>query len=137
MTDSPDGEQGRLRIGTAERERAMELLSQQFSDGRLDVDEFSDRSAKISAAVTRADLEPIFADLPVKPSPPPALSTDCCDVEVQPITQGRDWRSIAMAVTPLIALGVTMLGPWHNVWLVWLAVPVVGVLLYGTGRGRH
>jgi hypothetical protein len=133
MTDSPANDSGRLRIGSAEREQAMELLTRQFSEGRLDVDEFSRRSAQISAAVTRADLEPIFADLPVKPTPL-ALTTEGSDAEIDPTGQRRDWRSIVMAMAPLVALAVTVLAPWHNAWLVWLLIPVVAVVLYGGRR---
>lgn len=111
---------GRVRIGTAEREDAMRLLGQQFSEGRLTPEEFSDRSAAVSAAVTRADLEPIFADLPVKPDPPGALPDG---------DRGRDWRAIVMALVPLVAVAFTILVP--NGWLAWLALPVVGMLLYG------
>lgn len=108
-----------VRIGTAEREEAMELLSRQFSEGRLNPDEFSERSAAVAAAVTRADLEPIFADLPAKPG-----SDAISDAE-----RSRDWRTIVMALVPLVALGFTILVP-HG-WLAWLALPVLGMLLYG------
>lgn len=111
----------RVRIGTAEREQALDLLSKQFSEGRLTADEFSERSGAIAAAVTRADLAPIFADLPAKP-----------DVAVTGIERPRDWRAYVMAFIPLIALGFTMLVP-HG-WLAWLALPVVGMLLYGPRR---
>ena len=63
----PVSEHEGVRIGTAEREEAMALLSRQFTEGRLNPDEFSERSAAVAAAVTRADIEPIFADLPAKP----------------------------------------------------------------------
>lgn len=56
-----------MRIGTAEREEAMGLLSRQFSEGRLNPDEFSERSAANAAATTGADLEPVLADLPARP----------------------------------------------------------------------
>jgi DUF1707 SHOCT-like domain len=111
----------RVRIGTAEREQAMDLLSKQFSEGRLTPDEFSERSAAIAAAVTRADLEPIFADLPAKP-----------DIAASAIERTRDWRAYVMAFVPLIALAFTMLVP-HG-WLAWLALPVAGMLLYGPSR---
>ncbi len=112
----PVGEETeRVRIGTAEREDALQLLGKQFAEGRLTPEEFSERSAAVSAALTRADLQPIFADLPVTP--------------VAGAEHTRDWRAIAMAVIPLIALGFTMLVP-HG-WLAWLALPVVGMLLYG------
>lgn len=99
----------------------MDLLSKQFSEGRLTPDEFSERSAAIAAAVTRADLEPVFADLPAKP-----------EVSASPVETTRDWRAYVMALIPLIALAFTVLVP-HG-WLAWLALPVVGILLYGPCR---
>ena len=114
----PVTEDERVRIGTSEREEAMALLSQQFSEGRLNPDEFSERSAAIAAAMTRADLEPIFADLPAKPGAASASS----------IERPRDWRAIVMALIPLVALGFTILVP-HG-WLAWLALPILGILLY-------
>ncbi|WP_425301316.1 DUF1707 SHOCT-like domain-containing protein [Nocardia wallacei] len=69
MADYPD-----IRIGTAEREKAMEQLSQHFAAGRLSVAEFDERSGVIAAAVTRGDLAQVFADLPQpvadEPGPP-------------------------------------------------------------------
>lgn len=115
----PVSEDEGVRIGTAEREAAMTLLSRQFSEGRLNPDEFSERSAAVAAAVTRADLEPIFADLPVKPGGGATSDTE----------RARDWRAIVMALIPLVALGCTILLP-HG-WLAWLALPVLGMLLYG------
>ena len=58
----------RLRIADAEREAAIAALSRQFSEGRLTPDEFSERCAAVGAALTRADLKPIFIDLPVNPA---------------------------------------------------------------------
>jgi hypothetical protein len=58
-------EAGSLRIGHAEREKAMTVLSDQFALGRLSPEEFLDRSAAVSVALTQADLRPIFADLPI------------------------------------------------------------------------
>ncbi|MCX2934204.1 DUF1707 domain-containing protein [Mycobacterium sp. CVI_P3] len=115
MSDNPE----LFRIGTAEREQAMDLLSRQFSEGRLTPDEFSERSAAIAAAVTRADLEPVFADLPTKPGGASAPGFE----------RARDWRAIVMALIPLVALAFTILVP-HG-WLAWLALPVLGMLLYG------
>lgn len=107
-----------VRIGTAEREEAQALLGRQFSEGRLNPDEFSQRSAAVAAAVTRADLTPIFADLPAKPG----------EVARTGIGAPRDWRAVVMALVPLVALGFTILVP-HG-WLAWLALPILGILLY-------
>ena len=48
----PVGEDNeRVRIGTAEREQAMDLLSKQFFEGRLTPDEVSERSATTAAGM--------------------------------------------------------------------------------------
>lgn len=57
-----------IRIGTAEREEAVALLGEHFSAGRLSLVEFDDRVALAAQAVTRADLVPLFSDLPSTPS---------------------------------------------------------------------
>ena len=59
------GEPDRLRISNSDRQTAMDILGQQFVEGRLTVDEFYERSAGVAAALTIADLRPNFSDLPV------------------------------------------------------------------------
>jgi hypothetical protein len=54
----------RLRIGDAERERAQSLLGDHYAAGRLDHDEYTQRLDQIWAARTRAELDPVFVDLP-------------------------------------------------------------------------
>jgi TM2 domain-containing membrane protein YozV len=68
-----------LRIGTAERESAVKLLSDHMSEGRLSLEEYDERMAAALEARTRADLRVLFKDLPppypqfLAPAPPPAL----------------------------------------------------------------
>ena len=52
------------RIGTAERQQAMDALDVHLSAGRLDPDEYGERVGRASVARTAADLEPLFVDLP-------------------------------------------------------------------------
>jgi len=59
VTDQPE-----VRIGTAERERAQNALSEHFSHGRLDINEFEERSELTTAARTSGDLARLFSDLP-------------------------------------------------------------------------
>ncbi len=65
MSDSSDD----LRIGTQEREDAIKILSDHMSEGRLSLDEYDQRMSAAVEAKTRADLRPLFADLPA-PYPP-------------------------------------------------------------------
>ena len=53
-----------LRIGDADRDRAVTALGDHFAAGRLTADEFDDRSSRAWQARTADDLAPLFADLP-------------------------------------------------------------------------
>ncbi|KAA2251222.1 DUF1707 domain-containing protein [Solihabitans fulvus] len=65
---SPD-----IRIGDTEREQALTALGEHMSAGRLDIDEYGDRTAKVAAARTRRELVEVFTDLPdPRPSFAPA-----------------------------------------------------------------
>ena len=58
-----------LRISDADRASALDLLSEQYAEGRLDKDEFDERSDAIWSAKTQGDLAPVFADLPWRTPP--------------------------------------------------------------------
>lgn len=53
-----------LRLSDADREAAVDLLGEQYAVGRLDKDEFDERSDAVWSAKSRGDLVPVFADLP-------------------------------------------------------------------------
>jgi hypothetical protein len=57
-----------LRLSDADRESAVDLLSEHYSLGRLTKDEFDERSDAVWSAKTQGDLAPVFADLPTHPS---------------------------------------------------------------------
>jgi len=52
------------RLGDAEREQVVNLLKTAWSDGRLTMDEFAERSEQAYAARSRHDLDVLIADLP-------------------------------------------------------------------------
>ncbi|MGW6376765.1 DUF1707 SHOCT-like domain-containing protein [Rhodococcus sp. NPDC055112] len=122
MADLPE-----IRIGTAEREQALAQLSDHFSDGRLTMTEFDERSAVIAAATTRGQLEQVFADLPSTPVPA-ATAPAPAERRFQP-----DWSGRMMAIVPIAALILFFV---TDQWLWFLAVPAAGVLLFGTDRER-
>jgi TM2 domain-containing membrane protein YozV len=73
VTDSDN-----LRIGTAERESAVKILSDHMSEGRLSLEEYEERMTAALAAKTRGELRELFTDLPapypafmVPPTVPP------------------------------------------------------------------
>jgi len=53
-----------LRISDQNRESALSALGEHMTAGRIDIDEYGERSARITAAKTRGELAEIFADLP-------------------------------------------------------------------------
>ena len=57
-------EQRELRIGDAERTQAAAELGEHYAQGRLTTEEHHERLDRILEARTRAELAPIFRDLP-------------------------------------------------------------------------
>lgn len=53
-----------LRIGTVEREAAVKVLGEHLAEGRLALEEYEERMAAALESRTRADLRPLFRDLP-------------------------------------------------------------------------
>ena len=60
-----------LRMSDAEREQAAGELGEHYVQGRLTAEEHSERLDQIWAARTRAELAPIFQDLPGRYAPQP------------------------------------------------------------------
>ncbi|MFT4009134.1 MAG: DUF1707 domain-containing protein [Nocardioidaceae bacterium] len=56
-----------VRIGDAERDRALSSLSEHYVAGRLTRQEYDERAAAVWAARTEGDLAPLFRDLPALP----------------------------------------------------------------------
>jgi hypothetical protein len=119
MTEHPD-----YRVGDEERQRAAALLEGHFRAGRLDSHEYEDRRGKALDAVTRSDLEALFADLPQEPGQPGA------DLASTGPRGHQKVRDTAMALLPFIALFLFLrTGEW--LWL--LIIPVGAILLRGPG----
>ena len=129
MNESPD-----VRIGDADREQALTALGEHLSAGRLDVDEYGERSARVTAAKTRRELTDVFADLPeLRPRPgAPAAAVE------KPKPNGpMSWadRPLGQRVTagllPLLFAAAIVAGVTTHVWW-FIAVPfIVGAM----GRG--
>lgn len=55
-----------MRISDADRDRVLAILRDHTADGRLTLDEFSERAEAVVAARTSSDLKPLTADLPLR-----------------------------------------------------------------------
>jgi hypothetical protein len=73
-----DYQRSNIRVSDSEREDALGKLGQHMTEGRLDIEEYGERTAKVAAAKTRGDVLELFSDLP-EPRPtfgqptPPAI----------------------------------------------------------------
>ncbi len=67
----PDDGYPVVRISDADRSRAVELLRGHTTEGRLTLDEFSERVGLVFGARTQADLQEVMADLPAVQAPVP------------------------------------------------------------------
>lgn len=78
-----------LRVGDAERNSAIDALGEHLATGRLTLDEYGDRSARVSVARTTVDLDALFDDLPLPHPARPGV-----------LTAGRLSPSAAAAARP-------------------------------------
>jgi len=73
--DPADAADAALRASDAEREQIVALLQRSFTDGRLTQAELEERAGAAYAALTRAQLRELTADLPTAEKRPPAPRT--------------------------------------------------------------
>ena len=75
VLEPQDPRQPVVRISDDDRQQMVEVLRSHCTDGRLTLDEFSDRVGLVFEAKTRADLELVTADLPVPSAPVARVSS--------------------------------------------------------------
>jgi len=78
-----------ILAGDQEREHSTELLTQAVVEGRLTLEEFSERVERAQAARTRDELALLTRDLPASASAPaaPAAAAETRSAELAPIQQ--------------------------------------------------
>ena len=109
---SPSSEP-RTRLSDADRDRAAAELSEHYAEGRLDVEEHAERLDAIWTARTRADLDPIFEDLP-RPAPE------------RPARGRRGWQPVPFV--PIAALLIVLSIVTHLPF--WILIFFVGCGLF-------
>lgn len=104
-------EQPPLRIGDAERDRAVSQLQEHLSAGRLDATEFDERIGDALKARTQPELDRLFADLPDLDHgrfvPVPDAPTPVAQAEERRL----GWSDYAIVIL-LVALAVFTRQPW-------------------------
>ena len=132
-TDRPvpdeGGGPGDLRLGDADRAAALDALGKHLEAGRLDVDEFGERSVHASMAVRCSDLRPLFADLPAPHPPPPRPPAPELVPEPrrsEPAVSARGPQRQHHGLPPALRAGVLAAA---------VALPVMLILASGPGSG--
>lgn len=131
MSERPE-----IRIGTADREKALESLSGHFGEGRLTVPEFDERSGAIATAMTRGDLDSVFADLPADGADSPGALAPADSGAVDE-AGGVDWRAIVMPIVVFGSLALFFVTDFDNRWLFFLLIPVAGAVLAALGQPKR
>ncbi|WP_053737481.1 DUF1707 domain-containing protein [Nocardia sp. NRRL S-836] len=120
-----------IRIGDAERSQALQVLGEHMSAGRIDVNEYGERSAKITTAKTRGELLALFYDLP---DPRPQFGVPTPMFDRPSAAPARRWEGAVVPVVGIavvIAFFVVVKNP-----LIFLLIPAVAIL-WGQWNGRR
>ena len=85
--EEPRAQPPAILAGDAEREHSTQLLSQAVVEGRLTLEEFSDRVGRAQAARTREELATLTQDLPASPASPAAPAPAAAAAAAAPSTE--------------------------------------------------
>lgn len=119
-----------LRIGDTEREAAISALGEHFAAGRIDKDEYDERSAVAWTARTAAALKPLFADLPeprgTTPKPGGTSMGASGSARARKPWRGGYHVARVVLVPIVVVLAVLSLIPWFvvavAVWIGWMGL---------------
>jgi hypothetical protein len=132
-----------MRVSDVERQAAAERLRAAMGEGRLDLLEYDNRIAAAYQAVTYADLNKLFVDLPTHDAAPvvgPSSKPIAASRAVPAVRTGFAGLPLALKILWTIWTGAVLInltvwllvslgnGPEYF-WPMWMAVP--GVALTG------
>ena len=133
ITRSPARSATPIRIGDAERDRAVSTLGDHFAAGRLTREEFDTRVDQAMAARFDQDLRPLFADLPRnEPTTTPGPG-----YAAAPVMRGA-WPLLMMWWLPFLLVGSLVAAVLVNApWLIWGFVWVLVMTSFWGRRRPH
>jgi Domain of unknown function (DUF1707) len=111
----------KMRASDADRQEVVERLRAALDEGRLKMEEYLERMALASEAVTYGDLAPLYADLPESGSLAPREPAAPAPAPNSPAPPPAIRRGgLAALPTPLKVL-----------WTIWGAIVAVNVVVWG------
>lgn len=120
----------------------MAALDAHLEAGRLDPEEYGERSARVTEARTAEDLEPLFVDLPEphplaprgdgRPAVAPA-SASPATADQGPLAR---WGPAVSGVLPILAVILFLTVPIPHAWVFFLLIPLGGAL-FARSRPEH
>lgn len=113
-----------VRIGDADRQRALAALAEHCSAGRLDAEEYGERSARVLVARTSDALATEFHDLPEQVATPSAETPAApCPAKNRPLPQ----RIAAVALPFSVILAMVLFFALGHPWWVFALPTLVGM----------
>jgi Domain of unknown function (DUF1707) len=129
-----------IRIGNAERTAAMKALDEHLAAGRLEIEEYGERSARAANAVTAPELAALFDDLPAPHpelpgvTPPLPVVAPPSALPARPEPSGMQvWAPRLVALSPIIAIALFLL---TRQWVFFLLIPAMGAVFGSRHRGH-
>jgi TolA-binding protein len=102
------------RIGDLERGKIIDVLGRHYSEGRLTLQEFEERSGTAAEATVQSALDPLVNDLPALRETVPAMQAELRNAGTRPYWDNGYFQSkpqfIFWAVMIIITITVTLTG---------------------------
>ncbi len=128
-----------MRLSDAERQDALDVLEEHVRTGRLDIDEYGTRSAKVTAAKRVSELVPLFEDLP---SPRPSALLNGVSAPGVPVAPSSEDSALvrfltagAVPIAIVLAIAVLVLTR-GRLLIISVALPLVVAMIAGARRRR-
>lgn len=119
------------RLSDAHRDAAVDLLTSHVASGRLTIEDFDECAAQAYSAVTRADLDDVFRDLPAPVASTPMASKAVASTPIGPQSPHRPpmsrelltWASVGVLCLTIWAVTSIATGNFLYPWPVWVIGP--------------
>lgn len=115
-----------LRASDADRDVVHRLLADAFADGRLDRDEYDERSATVLSARTLGELPPLVSDLvpdrPLLPSRVPLAAATSTEIQTRAEDSWRDdvrGAFFGFLGSAILTWGIWLATAWGDWYFPW------------------